>query len=101
VDPTKIDKIMKWERPQIVSEVRSLLGLAGYYIRFVEGFSKLVSPMTQLTRKVQPFSWIDSFEVCFEEMKRRLTQLPSWQFQIRLRHLKCTVMRRTKGWVVI
>ena len=51
VDPGKIETVMNWERPQTVSKVRSFLGLAGYYRRFVEGFSKLVSPMTQLTRK--------------------------------------------------
>ena len=60
MDPTKIDIVMKLERPQIVSEVRSFLGLAGYYKRFMEGFFKLVSPMTQLTRKDHPFSWTDS-----------------------------------------
>jgi len=56
VDPSKIDIVLKWERPQTVTEVRSFLGLAGYYRRFVEGFSKMVSPLTQLTRKDQPFS---------------------------------------------
>jgi len=57
-------------------KVRSFLGLAGYYKRFVEGFSKMVSPLTQLTRKDQPFSWTDKCEVCFEEMKKRLTTTP-------------------------
>jgi len=56
VDPAKIETMMNKERLQIVSEVWSFLGLAGYYRRFVDGFSKLVSPMTQLTRKEQPFS---------------------------------------------
>jgi len=76
VDPTKIETVVKWERPQTVSEVRSFLGLAGYYRRFVEGFSKMVSPLTQLTRKDQPFSWTDECEACFEDMKRRLTIAP-------------------------
>jgi len=61
------------ERPQTVTKVRSLLGLVGYYRRFVEWFSKMVSPLTQLTRKDQPFSWTDKCEECFEEVKRRLT----------------------------
>jgi len=56
VDPSKIDTVLKWERPQTVTEVHSFLVLAGYYKRFVEGFSKMVSPLTQLTRKDQPFS---------------------------------------------
>jgi len=68
--------VMNWERPKTVSEVRNFLGLAGYYRRFMEGFSKLVSPMTQLTRKDQPFAWTDGCEKCFEEMKIRLTTTP-------------------------
>ena len=56
--------------------MRSFLGLAGYYSRFVEGFSKMVNPLTQLTTKDQPFSWTDECEVCFEDMKRRLTTAP-------------------------
>ncbi|XP_027941058.1 uncharacterized protein LOC114194848 [Vigna unguiculata] len=73
VDPSKIDTVMKWERPRTVTEVRSFLGLVGYYRRFVEGLSKMVSPLTQLTRKDQPFSWTEKCEECFEEMKKRLT----------------------------
>jgi len=76
VDPGKIETVVKWERPQTVTEVRSFLGLAWYYMRFVEGFSRMLSPLTQLTRKDQPFSWIDECEVCFEDMKRRLTTAP-------------------------
>jgi len=59
MDPTKIETMLKWERPKTVTEVRSFLGLVGYYRRFVEGFSKKVNPLTQLTRKDQPFSWTE------------------------------------------
>jgi len=45
-DPAKIETVVKWERPQTVTEVRSFLGLAGYYRHFVEGFSKMLSPLT-------------------------------------------------------
>ena len=76
IDSTKIETVVKWERPQTVTEVRSFLGLVGYYRRFVEGFSKMVSPLTQLTRKGQPFSLTDECETCFEDMKRRLTTAP-------------------------
>ena len=76
MDPTKIETMGKWERPQTVTEVRSFLGLAGYYRCFVEGFSKMVSPLTQLTRKDQSFSWTNECEVCFEDIKRRLTTAP-------------------------
>jgi len=55
-DPAKIETVLKWERPKTVTKVRSFMGLTGYYRRFVEGFSKKVNPLTQLTRKDQPFS---------------------------------------------
>jgi hypothetical protein len=51
VDPSKVDSVLQWESPKSVFEVRSFLGLAGYYRRFIEGFSKLALPLTQLTRK--------------------------------------------------
>ena len=55
VDPQKLKAVMKWERPTNVTEVRSFLGLVGYYRRFVEGFSQITSPLTQLTRKNAKF----------------------------------------------
>ena len=51
VDPEKVEVVMSWERPKSVFEIRSFLGLAGYYKRFVENFSRLATPMTGLTRK--------------------------------------------------
>ena len=51
VDPRKIEAIVNWEQPKNVSEVRSFLGLAGYYRRFVEHFSLIATPLTRLTRK--------------------------------------------------
>jgi len=55
IDPTKVEAMLKWERPKFVVEVRSFVGLACYYRRFVEGFSNIVGPLTQLTHKDQPF----------------------------------------------
>jgi len=49
------------------------VGLAGYYMRFIEGFSKIVAPLTQLTRKDQPFAGTDKCEESFRELKQRLT----------------------------
>ncbi|GJX82940.1 putative reverse transcriptase domain-containing protein [Tanacetum coccineum] len=57
MDPAKVEAITKWTRPTIVTEVRSILGLAGYYRRFVEGFSLLALPLTKLMRKGEKFIW--------------------------------------------
>ena len=56
VDSSKVEVVLKWEHPKSVTEIRSFVGLAGYYRRFIEGFSKIVAPLTQLTRKDQPFA---------------------------------------------
>ena len=73
VDPEKIESVMGWQRPKSVFEIRSFLGLAGYYRRFVEDFSRLAAPMTKLTRKGVKFIWNDACEVTFQELKKRLT----------------------------
>jgi hypothetical protein len=60
VDPTKAEDVLKWEPPRIVKEISSFLGLAGYYRRFIEGFSKIVKPLTTLLKKDREFKWIVS-----------------------------------------
>ena len=76
VDPSKIEAVKNWPRPASVSEVRSFLGLASYYRRFVEGFSKIAVPLTELTRKSMRFSWSDRCEASFQELKQRLITAP-------------------------
>ncbi|GAU45290.1 hypothetical protein TSUD_327480 [Trifolium subterraneum] len=76
VDPAKVDAVTKWGTPASVSEIRSFLGLAGYYRRFIEGFSKMALPLTLLTRKDQAFVWDEKCEKSFQELKEKLTTAP-------------------------
>lgn len=76
VDPIKVEAVVAWERPKTAAEIRSFVGLAGYYRRFIEGFSKIVSPLTQLTKKNQIFAWTEECEKSFELMKEKLTTSP-------------------------
>ena len=76
VYPEKVEAVMSWERPKLVFEIRSFLGLAGYYKRFIEDFSRLTTPMTRLTQKEVKFDWDDRCEEEFQEFRRRLTTAP-------------------------
>ena len=76
VDPQKIEAIVNWKPPMNVTEIRSFLGLAGYYRKFVEGFSKLAAPLTKLTRKEEKFVWSEACQQSFDELKRKLTSAP-------------------------
>ena len=76
VDPTKVEAVTKWEQPKIVFEVRSFLGLASYYQRFIENVSQIACPMTRLTRKGVSFYLNDKCEESFQELKRILTIAP-------------------------
>ena len=60
VDPQKIEAVVNWKSLKNVLEVRSFLGLAGYYMNFVEGFSKIAAPLTKLTRKDVKYDWVDA-----------------------------------------
>ena len=76
VNPKKIEAVVNWKPPKNVSEVRSFLGLAGYYRKFVKGFSKIAAPLTKLTRKDVKYDWVDACQQSFEELKGRLTSAP-------------------------
>ena len=76
VDPQKIEAIVNWKPPTNVSEVRSFLGLAGYYRKFVDGFSKIATPLTNLLKKDQKFEWSDTCQHSFEKLRQRLTTTP-------------------------
>ncbi|KAL9374753.1 hypothetical protein Peur_031632 [Populus x canadensis] len=76
VDPQKIEAVKQWLRPTSVTEIRSFLGLAGYYRRFVENFSRISAPLTKLTQKNVKFQWSEACEKSFLELKERLTTAP-------------------------
>lgn len=69
VDPSKIEATVRWSRPTTVSEVRSFLGLAGYYRRFVMDFSSIAASLMKLTHKDEKFLWIDDCHNSFQEWK--------------------------------
>ena len=76
VDQEKVEAVMSWERPKSIFEIRSFLGLAGYYRRFIKDFSRITAPMTRLTQKEVKFDWDDRCKEAFQELKRRLTSTP-------------------------
>jgi hypothetical protein len=76
VDPAKVKEIMEWRVPTTVTEIRSFLGLAGYYRRFIEGFSKIAKPMTSLLEKVREFKWDEKCQDSFDQLKKRLMSPP-------------------------
>ena len=84
VDPSKIEAVLNWDRPRTPTEVRSFLGLAGYYRRFVQDFAKIATPLTKLTRKNEKFIWNERCEESFQELKTRLVTAPVLALQMPL-----------------
>ncbi|KAA3480560.1 DNA/RNA polymerases superfamily protein [Gossypium australe] len=76
VDPRKIEAVLDWKPPKSVAEIWSFLGLAGYYRRFLEGFSLIAAPMTKLLRKGVPFVWTEKQQGSFDKLKKILTEAP-------------------------
>ena len=98
VDPEKVEAVMSWERPKSVFEIPNFLGLAGYYRRFIEDFSRLAVPMTRLTRKEVKFDWSDLYEKAFQTLKRRLTSAPILIVPERGQRYTVFVMPRRTDW---
>ncbi|KAD5802640.1 hypothetical protein E3N88_14000 [Mikania micrantha] len=76
VDPAKIEAIKNWDNPKTPTEIRSFLGLAGYYRRFISNFSKIALPLTKLTQKSEPFVWEQKQEDAFQTLKQKLCDAP-------------------------
>ncbi|GJW74160.1 putative nucleotidyltransferase, ribonuclease H [Tanacetum coccineum] len=76
VDPSKIEAVKNWKAPRTLTEVRSFLGLAGYYRRFIENFSKIAKSLTILTQKSKTFNWGEEQEYAFQTLKDKLCNAP-------------------------
>jgi LPS O-antigen subunit length determinant protein (WzzB/FepE family) len=86
VDPSKVESVTKWEQPLNMTDIRSFLGMAGYYRRFIENFSKIAKPITELLKNNTKFEWSEACEKSFQELKKRLTTAQC---------LPCQISRRT------
>ncbi|PWA68100.1 reverse transcriptase domain-containing protein [Artemisia annua] len=76
VDPAKIEAVKGWASPSNPTEIRQFLGLAGYYRRFIEGFSKIAKPLTKLTQKNEKYIWGEKEESAFQLLKQKLCEAP-------------------------
>ncbi|GJT58429.1 putative reverse transcriptase domain-containing protein [Tanacetum coccineum] len=76
VDPAKIESIKDWESPKTPTEIHQFLGLAGYYRRFIKGFSKIAKPKMKLTQKSVKFNWGEKEETAFYTLKKKLSSAP-------------------------
>ena len=81
-DPAKLEAVSKWPRPETCAEVRSFLGLANYYKRFVPKFSEVALPLVNLTCKSVVFSWNESCEESFVKLKELLTTAPTLAYPL-------------------
>jgi hypothetical protein len=76
IDPAKIEAVKEWEQPRNPIDIRSFLGLASYYRRFIQNFSKIAKPMTNLLNKAKEFEWMPECELSFQTLKQKLTTTP-------------------------
>jgi hypothetical protein len=76
VDPSKVQAVTDWRSPRNVADIRSFLGMASYYQKIVENFSRIAAPMNKLTGKGVKFVWSGKCEKSFQELKHRLTSAP-------------------------
>jgi hypothetical protein len=69
VDPSKVKVVLDWKQPMFMSEVRSFLGLADYYRRFILNFSKIAKPITELLKKGKKYVWSDICDESFGNLE--------------------------------
>lgn len=98
VDQEKIRAITQWPTPANATEVRSFLGLAGYYRKFVRDYTITTKPLTRLTGKDTKFDWTEACTKRFEKLKSQLTRPPYWYYRDPGYPSWCTQMRRASAW---
>ena len=76
MDPAKVAAVADWPRPKDVRDVRSFLGFANFYRRFIEGFSQIARPLFDLTKKDTPFAWSAECSRAFDNLRQRITSSP-------------------------
>jgi hypothetical protein len=76
VDPGKMKEVLEWKLPTIVSDVRSFLGLVGYYRRFIPNFSKITKPITELLKKGNKYVWSEACDEAFKHLRKLLSASP-------------------------
>src|SRR2546425_8411514 len=76
VDFRKVEAVPNWPQPRSTTDIRSFLGMAGYYRRFIEGFSLIAVPMTKFLRKDVPLVWLKACQYSFDQLKEKLTTAP-------------------------
>ena len=79
MDPIKLKAINDWEPPKTVKQVQAFLGFANFYRRFIRDYSKMVRPLTELTRKDTPFVWSQDCQTTFDTLKKRFIEEPILQ----------------------
>jgi hypothetical protein len=97
MDPSKVQDVLSWNAPTSVGGIQSFLGLARYYRRFIERFSKISKPMTKFLEKDKKFEWTSACEASFQELKKQLTTAPILVMPNMEKSFLSIVMRLVKG----
>jgi hypothetical protein len=100
MDPAKVKEIVAWSIPTIVMKIQNFLGVAGYYRKFIDGFSKIAKSITSLLEKEREFKWDEKYQDRFNQLKLRLMSPQCWLCQICRRDLTFIVMHVAKAWDV-
>lgn len=99
-DPSKFEAVVNWPKSRNAMEIKSFLGLASYYRRFVQDFSSLAAPMMMLTRKNEKLAWTAECERSFQELKNKLMSTPVLALPLGSGGFVIIVMLPVRDWVV-